>query len=237
MRRYRDDLRACLAVLGSVLVLGTPAGLVWEAVSPKVQVIARDGGVFYANPEGSAPIAADGYFALVGVVAGVICGFVIFFRARRHGVGAVIGLVAGGVLASLVAWRLGHLLGPGELAESAKSAKDGVPFSGPLELRAYGVLLMWPLASTTVFLALTAGHDSQERLEARRAEERAGIPGERVAPEDMIRPERPWESGHAHPQRYPQGHPHTLPAPDTGSAAGPRPGATPGGRWLPTEHE
>src|SRR5829696_6639638 len=161
MRRYRSDLKAGLLVFGTVLALGVPAGFLWEAITPKVQVIARGGLRFYAQPEGNAPIAADGNFAIIGLVAGVLCALVAFARYRRFGVASVLGLAGGGIAASALAWKIGNLLGPGQLADSAPPA-DGVPFAGPLELRAYGVLLLWALASTTVFLALTASNDADE---------------------------------------------------------------------------
>lgn len=163
MRRYRSDIKAGLVVFAAVLVLGVPAGILWEAITPKVQVVARGGITFYAQPEGSASITADGNFALIGVAAGVICACAAFARYRHNGVATVLGLVAGGVLASLLAYRIGHLLGPDDLREGATPpAGDGVPFSGPLRLRAHGVLLLWALASTTVFLALTASRDPDE---------------------------------------------------------------------------
>jgi hypothetical protein len=163
VRTYRDDLRAGLIVFTAVLLLGIPFGFLWEAVTPKVPVVARAEGVFYAEPEGNAFIAADGWFAVIAAAIGVCCAFVAFVRYRRYGVATVLGLAVGGVLASVLAWQLGHALGPADVADGARTAKDGVPFSGPLELRAYGVLLVWSLASTTVFLAFTAGNDAEDR--------------------------------------------------------------------------
>ena len=160
---FGADLRVGLIVFAVVVFLGLPAGLGWEALSPTAEVVSRPEGVFYTNPEGSDFIAADGWFAVIGAVTGLICSAAAFFRYRRHGVAAVLALAVGGVLASLLAWRLGHLLGPDDLEAGAAAARSGVPFSGPLDLRAHGVLLVWPLASTTVFLALTAGHDAAER--------------------------------------------------------------------------
>jgi hypothetical protein len=181
VRRYRDDIRAGLIVLTAVLILGIPAGFVWHAVSPEVAVVRHGTGVFYADPEGSAFIAVDGWFAIIGAVAGALCAFVAFARFRRYGVATVLGLSGGGVLASVLAWQLGHLLGPEALADSARTATDGVPFAGPLELRAHGVLLVWSLVSTTIFLALTAGHEAEEQPEAHPG----GPPAERVIDPEM----------------------------------------------------
>jgi hypothetical protein len=215
VRRYRDDIRAGLIVLGTVVVLGIPCGFIWEAVSPKVAVVTRGQGVFYADPEGGAFIAVDGWFAVIGAAAGALCAVAAFIRYRRYGVGTVLGLAAGGVLASILAWQLGRLLGPASLQDNARTATEGVPFSGPLELRAYGVLLIWSLVSTTIFLAFTAGHDAEEpephqgEPEAERAVEgERGSdppPADPAVPADRLR--RPWSA------------------------------PTPPGRWAPSEPE
>jgi hypothetical protein len=57
----------------------------------------------------------------------------------------------------VLAWRLGHLLGPEELLPRASSAAEGTTLRGPLDLRAVGVLLLWPIAAVSGFLSLTVG--------------------------------------------------------------------------------
>jgi hypothetical protein len=162
---YRADIRAGVVVAVAVTALGLPFGLLWHWVSPRAEVVRRMGGVFFTDPEGSAFIAADGWFAAIGAVAGVGCAVVAFGRLRQRGVAAVLGLAVGGVCASLIAWWIGHQLGPESLALTGPAAEEGVRFEAPVDVRAKGVLLVWSMAATMVFLAMTASHERKDELE------------------------------------------------------------------------
>jgi hypothetical protein len=157
-------LRAVLAAVAVCLSLGLLLGVAWWLVAPTPLVVVRDGAAFLANPESSAFIAADGWFAVLGILAGLLSADLVFRPYRQRGVAA---LIAGGVLASVVAWRLGHLLGPDELAARAGAAADGMTIEGPLQLRALGVLLAWPIAAVSVFLSLLVGFEPRPRAEAK----------------------------------------------------------------------
>ena len=69
----------------------------------------------------------------------------------------VVALAVGGVLGSLLAWRIGIWLGPTQdVVAHAKEVGKGVTFSAPLKLGAKGALLAWSLAGLVVHLGLTA---------------------------------------------------------------------------------
>jgi hypothetical protein len=78
---------------------------------------------------------------------------------RSGRLGALVGLVAGGLVGALVAWRVGLLLSPPEIAAAAKEVRVGDTFEGPLRMSAYGVLLAWPTAAVITFFAVVAGLD------------------------------------------------------------------------------
>ncbi|MER6982705.1 AAA family ATPase, partial [Streptomyces carpinensis] len=66
-------------------------------------------------------------------------------------------LGVGGLLGSLLAWRLGVWLGPQQdVIAHAKAVGKGATFSAPLKLGAKGALLAWPVAALVVHLGITA---------------------------------------------------------------------------------
>jgi hypothetical protein len=160
--RFRDDARTALLLGAAVAVSGLLAGVLWVLLAPTALVEVRDDAVFLVDPEGPAFIAADGWFAVLGTVAGFLCAVVAFARFRRHGPATLLGITVGGAIAAVLAWRLGHLLGPGNLETRAAQVADGTKLQAPLDLRALGVLLAWPIASVSWFLALTLGFERAE---------------------------------------------------------------------------
>ncbi|MGH3343137.1 MAG: hypothetical protein ACRDPK_09690 [Carbonactinosporaceae bacterium] len=158
---YRHDVRTGLLLTGVVTLLGVPAGLLWVAVAPEIDVVVRGHAVYLTNPEDPGFIATDGWFAVIGAVTGLLTAALAFLAWRGRGVAAVLGLAAGGLLASLLAWRLGHQLGPGGLSLHAAGAAQAASRAAPLELRALGVLFAWPMSATTLFLALTASFETE----------------------------------------------------------------------------
>jgi imidazolonepropionase-like amidohydrolase len=157
---YRRDLSAAMIVLLASLPLGALMGLVWERVAPKAHWMVQGGGAVLSEVEQSDFVAADGWFAVLGAVAGLLCGTIAFVLFRGRTRTLPIGLAAGGILGSLVAWRLGQALGPGPIG-SHRGAPDGSTFDGPLDLRAEGVLLSWPIAALLAVLVLTVIFDRE----------------------------------------------------------------------------
>lgn len=152
-----EELRRGLRVLLAVVPVGLLVGLVWLLVAPRTPLQVVGGQVILADPEGEAAIAVDGWFAVTAAVAGLACAVATFAVIRRARIGALLGLVVGGLLASVVAWRVGAWLGPDGIRESARGLPSGARFDGPLEVSAKGVLLAWPMASVVAYFALVAG--------------------------------------------------------------------------------
>ncbi|MFP3992498.1 hypothetical protein U9R90_34515, partial [Streptomyces sp. E11-3] len=141
-----------VAVAGGLLL-----GLLWMWLAPRVPLISDGKAVFLRDNEGEQAIGADGTFLLLALALGLVSAVVVFLLRKRGGVPLVIGLVAGGLLGSVLAWRFGIWLGPsGDVVARAKAAGAGVPFDAPLKLSAKGALLAWPIVSMAVLLALTA---------------------------------------------------------------------------------
>jgi len=151
----REVLEAVVCAL-AVTVLGVLLGLLWVWLAPRVPLYSDGKAVFLKDPEGEEAIGTDGTFILLALAAGAVTGAAVFLARRRGGVGVVTGMALGGLLASVVAWRTGIMLGPAtDVVESAKAAGVGATFDGPLELNAKGALLAWPFAAILIDMGLT----------------------------------------------------------------------------------
>ncbi|ARP69766.1 AAA family ATPase [Streptomyces pluripotens] len=144
------------AVLGGVLL-----GLLWWWLAPRVPLVGDELGngwvVYLKDTEGEQAIGVDGTFTLLGLAFGAVSAVAVFLLRRSGGVPLVVALGVGGLLGSLVAWRLGIWLGPtSDVLAHAKAVGKGVTFPAPLKLSAKGALLAWPLAGLLVHLGLTA---------------------------------------------------------------------------------
>jgi hypothetical protein len=134
-------------------------GLTWELVTPLPQFQVVGNRLLSPEVEGETAVAADGWFAICAGVAGIVTAVAVFARVRSARISALVGLTLGGLLASVVAWRVGVALGPDSVRAGAAGLKDGQTFSGPLKLSALGVLFSWPLTAVIIYFALAAGLD------------------------------------------------------------------------------
>lgn len=111
-------------------------------------------------------IAADGWFAVTALVAGILVALVVYLRTRPGRVVPLLALAVGGGLGAVVAWRTGVLLGPAAAESRAKGLAVGTRFDGPLELSALGVLLAWPMGAVITYFAVAAGAETSDAVGA-----------------------------------------------------------------------
>ncbi len=157
----KTEVREAAVIAVVVALSGLLLGAVWAWLAPRVPLVGDvvDGNwvVYLKDSEGEQAVGVDGTFTLLAVAFGVVSALVVFLLRRRGGVPLVVGLAVGGLLASLLAWRLGIWLGPtDDVIAHAKDVGQGATFSAPLKLSARGALLAWPLAGLLVHLGLTA---------------------------------------------------------------------------------
>jgi hypothetical protein len=160
------EVRTGAIVTGCLLAAGLPVAVVWWLIAPLPRLVVRADGVFFAQAGGEDAVAADGWFAICTATAGLVAALLVFARARRARVGALVGLAVGGLLGAIVTWRVGVLLGPGDALDSAKGLAAGTRLDGPLKLSALGVLFAWPIAAVVSYFALTAGLESPHQPDA-----------------------------------------------------------------------
>ncbi|MFG1846139.1 DUF2567 domain-containing protein [Micromonospora carbonacea] len=129
-----------LGAAALVTALGVPLGLLWAAVAPDTPVVKTAEGAVYAQPQPEQPIAADGWFSLLGLGFGVLAalGLWVLLRRRRGPVGLLAG-AAGGLGAALVAWQVGRRVGLSAYERLLATAPDGEAFTKPADLRAGGL--------------------------------------------------------------------------------------------------
>ncbi|AUG76670.1 hypothetical protein CFP65_1795 [Kitasatospora sp. MMS16-BH015] len=167
-RRVLPELAIGGALAAAGAVLGLAAGGLWYWLAPRVPLIATTTAIQYADPEGEQRVGADGVFTLIGLGAGLLTALVVFLLSRRRGGGIAValGLAAGGLLGSLIAWWFGMWLGPGsskaDVIAQARHAGVGVQFGAGLELGATGALLVWPMSAMVVLLGLSAAFGKRE---------------------------------------------------------------------------
>lgn len=157
----KTEVREAVVTGVAVTLGGVLLGASWWWLAPHVPLVGEsvDGSwiVYRKDTEGEQSIGVDGTFALLALAFGLVSAVLVFLLRRRGGVPLVVALGLGGLLGSLLAWRVGVWLGPAEdVVAHAREAGRGVTFSAPLKLGAKGVLLAWPLAALLVHLGLTA---------------------------------------------------------------------------------
>ncbi|MEU9914355.1 MULTISPECIES: AAA family ATPase [unclassified Streptomyces] len=155
------EVREAVVVALAVALGGVLLGVLWWWLAPHVplvgDVVDKSWVVYLGDTEGEQAIGVDGTFTLLGLAFGLVSALVVFLVRRRGGVPLVVALGVGGLLGSLLAWRVGIWLGPAQdVIAHAKSVGKGVTFSAPLKLSAKGVWLAWPFGALVVHLGLTA---------------------------------------------------------------------------------
>lgn len=156
----KTELREAAVIAVASALGGLLLGVLWWWLAPHVplvgDIVEKRWVVYLKDTEGEQAIGVDGTFTLLGLAFGVVSAFAVFLLRRRGGVPLVVALGVGGLLGSLLAWRVGIWLGPAQdVLAHAKSVGKGVTFSAPLKLGARGALLAWSLSALVVHLGLT----------------------------------------------------------------------------------
>ncbi|MET7474531.1 AAA family ATPase [Streptomyces sp. NPDC005648] len=157
----KTEVRDAAVITVAVALGGVLLGVLWWWLAPHVplvgDVVDKSWVVYLADSEGEQAVGVDGTFTLLALGFGAVSALGVFFWRRRGGVPLVVALGVGGLLGSLLAWRLGVWLGPAQdVIAHAKQVGKGVTFSAPLKLGAKGAVLAWSLAALLVHLGLTA---------------------------------------------------------------------------------
>jgi hypothetical protein len=165
----RADLRGSLVLTGVLLLAGLPAGLLWWALAPRAQFeVTEDGAVVIGRPSAELLVADDAVFTLVLAGLGLLAGIVAWRLRRRRGVGTVLALALGPLLAGLLARLVGEALGAGPTAEQL--ADVGAQVTTALTLNSTASLAVGPFTAVLVYVlaALFAASEDLDRPDSDR---------------------------------------------------------------------
>lgn len=151
---WRHDALTGFFVAAVTVLLGAPAGLLWSALAPHAGVdISSAGATFSGGVTAETFVAADAWFLAVGVALGLVTGVLAWVFARGSGPVTVVALTVGGLLAALVASKVGMRIGQDALREAAAGGVSG-RYVANVAVQAQTVLLGWPIAALAAFLTL-----------------------------------------------------------------------------------
>ncbi|WP_193789979.1 hypothetical protein [Streptomonospora alba] len=192
------------AVLGCTAALGVPLGLLWWLLAPRPRVtVGPDGGIVPV-PVSDADFAVDGYFALIMMGAGLVCGYTVYMVQYRLAARdasdlrmvSLLAMAAGSALGALAAWQVGTLIDAGEFGRAVEAADPGTVIRSGLRLQALSALMAWPFVAVLQYglfdaVSLWRGDLPAERRAAEAAHADAGADdgGDgRTDPEDTEAP-------------------------------------------------
>lgn len=154
-----DALPAIGIIVAAFAVAGVVAGTVWSRLGLRggpIEAIMYDGRPVFTDEVTAARLfAMDGSFAVVGAIAGLLLGAVLYPLFRRHGPWTVGALVVGGLLGAVISFGVGTFAANDQLILAWNpTAEQGATVSAPLTLHAYGVAVAWPISALVSVLVL-----------------------------------------------------------------------------------
>ncbi|MBY3552106.1 DUF2567 domain-containing protein [Modestobacter lapidis] len=154
-RDARTDLRGGLGTVVVLALTGLPAALLWLRLAPRASFRVAEGELvpLGAPPSNELFMADDGVYLLVLAGLGLLAGVAVWLRRRARGVVALAGLATGMIAASLVAWQVGELLGPGPTDEQL--AEVGATVTTGLQLGAVAAVAVGPFVAVLTYLVAT----------------------------------------------------------------------------------
>jgi hypothetical protein len=139
--------RDLLVILGVFVVLGIVAGVVWWLlVDPATYTKVSSGGSM-DEAQLAKRFDADGWYAVIAAVGGVVAGSVLTWRRSRDFLLTTTLVFAGSLLAAALSAGVGHLVGPADPNTVLATAKLGAQVPVALDVTSKATYLVWPIAA------------------------------------------------------------------------------------------
>lgn len=186
----RDDRTAAAIMAGIAVIAGIAGAVLWRlVVHLPAYVVQPDGSATVSERALTEFFAGDAWYTVIGVVAGAGLGIASWRRFK--GVGWPCAFLAAGLglLAGVVCWQLGEVLGgvPFDERLAAGTPGDTVPIS--LALRSPSALAVWAFAAVTpILLGSALGPDEEatpRQHRRRRRQLRSDQPEQREVVDDL----------------------------------------------------
>ncbi|HEY2521472.1 MAG TPA: hypothetical protein VGJ19_15270 [Streptosporangiaceae bacterium] len=151
MRITRATITTFLATLLATAVLGVPSGYIWALLAPRAPArIVSHGAANVVNAETTAFIAADAWFVLIATIGGLLTGILgyVYVVRRRDGVQgapAALGLILGGLGATMIMWWIGDNYGHASFQHALLTRPTGTYLHASLSLGSKSAVIFWPL--------------------------------------------------------------------------------------------
>ncbi|WJK38089.1 DUF2567 domain-containing protein [Solwaraspora sp. WMMA2056] len=135
--------RPAVLVVAAMVLGGVLLGLAWSTLTPWVPVVKTEQGAAVRGGDPEYFVAADGWFALLGLGFGILAGICAWaLPPRRRGPAGLLAVTIGGLGAAAVAWALGRQIGLAGYRQALEAAEVGATLSRPPDLHA-GDIDLW----------------------------------------------------------------------------------------------
>nr|WP_300147177.1 hypothetical protein [Propionicimonas sp.] len=164
---------------GLSVVVGGLAAVFWASVVtlPTWRIDPATGVAMMSERGVTELVASDVWFVITGGLIGLGLGLVTWKWFRPLGWPTALLAVGSGLLAGVVCWQLGQVLGPGPEAERISAAAQGAVVPASLQLRSLSALAVWGFAAVTpVLLISSLGPDEEDAASRRRRRRDAAEP-------------------------------------------------------------
>jgi hypothetical protein len=107
----KKELGLAAAVAVGVSALGAALGWLWFVIAPPLPVRKVEGGYAYIQPDPEQPVAADGWFVILGLLFGILIAIAVWAILRRYrGPLQMVALILGALAAGFIALKTGQVL-------------------------------------------------------------------------------------------------------------------------------
>jgi len=154
--------RDVLVVLGSLLVLGVLAGVLWWLLVDPAQFTKTAQGGAMSENELAKRFGADAWFVVVGLGGGLVAGLVLGAWRSRDPLLVSGLLLVGSLLAAGTMLLVGHLLGPGDPRAALRAAQVGAKVPETLGVDTPLAVLGWPIGVLAGALLVLLGRAPEE---------------------------------------------------------------------------